>query len=510
MVRHADFAFLLHGRHGRRWHREDVSVERMDQLGPGDELRSRRKPQRILGQRPFGNRGSRRVIARTLPGVISLDYLQLPQSLAVGIHLRALIGWDQPLRAIAKLPEILLLGARWWARGHQRLRMGRLSVEFMEAYAEFSGVTLGEQRHRLSELQRRQTIPALDAYRFRLIAEQDRCTDWSHFIYSSESGWNLAASLALRNSSTSTERSAGRAPKSRAIRANLYALSDKVDTIERLRAVTVPTVATLLVKRSPRCRVDGLLERAYLLWPDASGFFVKPRFGSGGRDSFVVTRPAHLSTTDSARSTPRCLEPQNGSQREWNHHWLVNRYKFMSEGPSPAEEDLQAFELALERSDYLVQPLLRSASMWDDLANPTDVVTLRVVTRDAGGGPAVFSRVLEIPLPPKGTERRYLMAGVKAEGTVAKLAIADFAIEVLGAQKWIEWQELMGRHLVDAQQIDKWATKAHDQFPGVFAIAWDVALSASGAVFLEGNTGFGTLEAQLVAGGLLDFSSSSP
>ena len=47
------------------------------------------------------------------------------------------------------------------------------------------------------------------------------------------------------------------------------------------------------------------------------------------------------------------------------------------------------------------------------------------------------------------------------------------------------------------------AHRGHGCFPDMFAIAWDVAITDNGPIFLEGNTGFGLLAPQMLSGGLL-------
>ena len=50
----------------------------------------------------------------------------------------------------------------------------------------------------------------------------------------------------------------------------------------------------------------------------------------------------------------------------------------------------------------------------------------------------------------------------------------------------------------------KSALIAHGLFPQMFAVAWDIALTELGPVFLEGNTGFGATVPQWVSGGSAD------
>jgi len=47
------------------------------------------------------------------------------------------------------------------------------------------------------------------------------------------------------------------------------------------------------------------------------------------------------------------------------------------------------------------------------------------------------------------------------------------------------------------------ALLAHRQFPGLFAAAWDIAVTSTGNLFLEGNGGFGVDTPQVISGGLL-------
>jgi hypothetical protein len=108
-------------------------------------------------------------------------------------------------------------------------------------------------------------------------------------------------------------------------------------------------------------------------------------------------------------------------------------------------------------------------------------------------------------LPPRATGQFYLLVGLDAEGVVRTLAAPEHSRAGLDPASLELWQQVTGRQVCDSAALDELAIRAHRQFPGMFAVAWDVALTDDGPVFLEGNAGFGTTPPQLVAGGLLNW-----
>ena len=221
--------------------------------------------------RTAGGKRSRRAAARQRyvqrwrgthpPGVFSVDYLRRPLSLPRRVHLRALVGWDQPLRAAAMAPATLWGLARWYVGGRSAA-VERVPGSALDRYAAVTGTSEADLRTRLRAVLARHTVMPRDALRFGLVVDLEarsgeqgersgaasgdgdggtaggdgggtagggdggaagwvvgggpgngngtqatdgdhrpaRTTDeeaWPLFIYDHEEGWNLAASMAI-------------------------------------------------------------------------------------------------------------------------------------------------------------------------------------------------------------------------------------------------------------------------------------------------------------------------
>ena len=488
-------------------------------------------------------------------GVFSVDYLRPPLSKPLRVHLRALVGWDQPLRAAATaLPRAWRL-ARWYGGG-RRTAVARIPDAALERYATAAGMTVTQLRERLDATLARHTLAPRDALGYGLVvdlnptpvggtgthperhgsrsprAELDDA--WPLFLYDSEEGWNLAASLAITSPASGPAAAGGLSARWRGhrrrvatVRAQIAALSDKEETARRLAAAGVPTVPSLLVPaRVPTAATAGvaeLIRQAVGHWPGVDEFFVKPRAGSRGLDSFVIVRAEGAGIETARRSgsgTVTCPAAEASyaatceapPEADNNHRaqtvkvdadaWVIRRYHADStvDGNTPGA----GLSECLRTRDYLVQPLLRTAEAWQDVAADSDVVTVRLVTRDTGRGPAVFSRVVEIPLSPSKEGQYYLLVAVDSAGAVDTPALPLGSAESIGAEARDVWERVAGRSVPHSEDLDALAVCAHRLFPGIFAVAWDIALTDDGPRFLEGNAGFGTFAPQVVAGGLLD------
>lgn len=312
----------------------------------------------------------------------------------------------------------------------------------LEAFAAATGVGTDEQERRLRILAAH-GVPPGAALRLGLIRDGwlDR---WPEFVWDALVGWNLAAS-------------------GRGLRGSLAALSDKSLTNRRLAAVGLPTVAGVELPRGARLEAirDAL---------DAHGsLFVKPRDGSRGRDSFVVDAGLVVTAYQACR---------------------------------PVVDASAALSRVLAVEPVLVQPRLRSHRDFTEAADPHDVTTLRVVTRWHGTRSTVFSAALELPNPLTQLEPAYTILGVGTDGTIRSDVRPPWVAHHQTASSDAV-QDLVGSTLPQLAEAIALAPAAHRQFPGAFAVAWDVALSVDGPRFLEGNTGFGTVVPQWLSGGLL-------
>lgn len=432
------------------------------------------------------------------PGVLSGQYLRPRLSPAMTVHRRTIAGSDRPAQAVALLPA-KVWRALWWSFSGAPQNVQRAHQRFAQDYAGHSGVGPDQQLTELSSLARRNSLMPLDVYRLELFADDGQASDdgepsWASMVFDHEVGWNLAASVTL------TLKTLARRPAARIARRHMRVLSDKHETARRLARVGVPTVDEYVVPVDDVTGLAGIAEVAARRWPTAQMLFAKPRAGSAGIGGFVLTR--------SDASPPGVQPPSTGesglARAADASQWSVAHYRSDKNVEHVSRSAAAAFEAEMAAQEYLIQPRLTTAVDLQEVASDVDVVTMRIVTRNYGLGPQVFSRAIEVPLPPRPEGMVYLVAAVASDGAIEKLATPEWMVAALRPEALTLWEKLKRLRVPGVHEIDEMALRAHQTFPGVYAVAWDVALTDRGPVFLEGNTGFGTLYPQLMSGGLLD------
>lgn len=372
------------------------------------------------------------------PGaLVSPALWQQPTQTALRVHRRILLGLDRGPVPWSTLPVQAWTTTRWWTRT-RFTEPGLPNPETQLLYARRAGIRPEVQAARLQALRRHHGVPPWEALLFGL-ALDGHFDDWPYFVYGLEIGWNLSASAEVLGSA-------------RRARTQTAVLADKHLTSQRLADSGLPVVATRLI--DPTAALPDIISAALEEW---TALFVKPRKGSAGRGAAMVTRS------------------ESG-------------YEVLSyEGGQPGRP-LSTEELAAH-GPLLVQPLLKSPQWTSEPVH--DIVTLRIVTRDDGTGPRIFSQVLELP-----SASGYNLRPIR-DGAVGPELLPP-PREPSPSMQAAEIVDLAADESLVAAAIT-----AHQMFPGVFAIAWDIALTTEGPQFLEGNVGFGTLGPQLAAGGLL-------
>lgn len=378
------------------------------------------------------------------------------------------------------VPLAAWLAARWWVVQSRR-DLNKLTDARARRFASATGVDVATQRQRMQELNRT-GILVREAYTLGLLRDGwgER---WPEFVLEREVGWNLAAS--------------GRGAEIR-----MKTLADKAATNAVLRAAGVPVVPNVLVTTGsggsvPTAdEVSALANDWLAMWPQVFG---KPRVGSAGEESFEL-----------ARTPDGRLQVGHFQSGEFD------------------EEPLAALARLLSKGDYLIQPKLTSHPELAEVASERRVVTLRVVTRDLGDGPKVFSCALEVALPLVSGTASMVQLVVGAEGVIEREAFPEWLKaseesqpspvtpdesangqldelmdEVLAHQQRVV-TALCGQVLPHYDKAVAMSVAAHRQFPGLFAVAWDIAITEAAPIMLEGNTGFASMVPQWISGGLLE------
>lgn len=383
---------------------------------------------------------------------------QVHRYLAVGTY----SGW--PRIGWWTVQTVLVVRRGYSRRGDDRDRLWR---DLQVRYAAVSGMSLAEQGRRLRLVVTTRGIPKLEAYQYGLLPARGS-NHWDEYVYSCERDWNLAASVAIaravgRRGDLTSEETA---------RKVIALLSDKVATSDVLRSVGVPVAPTVELLPSWHWHdLDAAIDALISRWSEA---FLKPRSGSGGEGAFIAGgRPGD--------------------------RW-VRGYQDGDRAPD-AGADMKRRAL---QARYLAQPLLRSSRTFSGVCSDADVVTLRVVTRDWGHGPQVFSRVLELPVI--GTENRlgYVFVSVAPDGKVLGPVWQPWLLPRRQSPAFDATIERVSRLTAPGVHAAcEWAREAHVAVGPLFAVAWDIALTDEGPVFLEGNTGFDVVTPQTAFGGLL-------
>ncbi|MDQ1249235.1 MAG: hypothetical protein QG597_3609 [Actinomycetota bacterium] len=446
-------------------------------------------------------------------GLVSRDYLCLGVTPEVATHRRALLRRGGGWRGAAMVPVQLWLSARWLNGGRDMVLNG-VATEPMDRFAVATGVAAPVQRRRLDVLVRRHSVPVGDVYRLGLLRDgwQGR---WAEFAYDVEVGWNAAASGcgAMRHVRT---------------------LSNKPAMAAVLTQSGIATVPSIQVARRAEGRTEATAQGAARglaggapdveRVPSMAG---TPRRGGPDPvaamvDAWLSRWPVvHVKRSQGSRGEGACEIHREGGAV------VLREYQTAR----PVNDPMQWLSTELAVTDHLVQPRLVTHATFAAVADPSDVVTCRIVTRDVGNGPEVFSCCLEVPLPPtpgsaegQDDDRQfYLLMRIDEDGKVVGSAVPPWlksvesqdavsvpeAMDALTASRSSaagrisRESVLIGLRVPDFNRLTAYCLRAHKQLPGLFAVAWDVAVAEGGNVFLEGNAGFGTVVPQWLGGGLL-------
>jgi hypothetical protein len=176
--------------------------------------------------------------------------------------------------------------------------------------------------------------------------------------------------------------------------------------------------------------------------------------------------------------------------------WIEDGNEYRNEqGRSAAARSLAEI---LRRQDCIVQPLLRNHPI---IAPLTDgrLATLRIVTAIDGADEAQFVWAL-LGLPFGGRVTLSLSCGLDENGMIVR-ASADLRSSVTshpdGGASLVGFRPPFWHESVELVK------RAHTTaFPRFFSLGWDIALTDTGPVLLEANSGWGALAQQVVEGPL--------
>lgn len=163
-------------------------------------------------------------------------------------------------------------------------------------------------------------------------------------------------------------------------------------------------------------------------------------------------------------------------------------------------EQIHSFIQALiKEQDYLIQPLLKNHPDLQAFSPFETLITIRLVTIWTGSKAKAVSAVLELP---KDAYSGYIYALPVDIGDGRIKTIMDFPVTYpedmrqvsrrFARQPVIYWNEL-----VDT------ALRAHANFPDLFSIGWDLAVTPEGVKLIEGNINWAVAPHQIAGPDLM-------
>lgn len=204
--------------------------------------------------------------------------------------------------------------------------------------------------------------------------------------------------------------------------------------------------------------------------------FCKPCHGSASKDTFVIEQREH-------DSQPVIFAVKNG----------------MKTLPS----SFAVLYAAMQRDDFLVQPLLHNHPELAELSVTDDAVTLRIITERDISGTRWYSATLEIPGDADAPGDCHVILPIDLDSG----QVMPFPEGQLPARAQTRHDGILAR--IDQRPVPFWpeiknsASVAHRHLPGLYAIAWDYVITPDGPLMLEGNSGWAATTPQILHGGVL-------
>lgn len=379
-----------------------------------------------------------RVLKRRVPhAVLSWRYLLPGQSGYVRAHRKVFFSaWQRLPRlgwlAIAVYSYLLWFLYQGWRQAWLVWRKNSL------CYAQQKQVSRIRQLRDLLSLVFLQTTPPAFYYRYRLSDYPKE--QWLKFIYTHElPHWHLTFSPAI-------------SPQSERLMADKHLFASVMGN------KGVPVVDGVLFESGNELRYDSVFQGRSL--------FIKPQRGSQKQG---------------------CMALQYDVVHD---NYRLDTASVVVTEPADIFDYLQR---TIDRSPYLVQPMLENHQQLLEAVPCSHLVTFRVVTFCNDGEPTVVSTLLEWQQ--------------ETDSTVQFKAIYPLAFDVVTGDlsdylRVIETQQpqphsqpvrptLLKSSLPIGAEIERITKAAHQVVPDIFAVGWDVVWTPTGLQLLEGNINWG-------------------
>lgn len=239
-------------------------------------------------------------------------------------------------------------------------------------------------------------------------------------------------------------------------------LSDKNKFAERMSRAGIQAIPSIsCIANGPETQWQALFIRQSL--------FGKPNWGSRGQGCFALIF--------------------DGQAEEYT---LLTEDK-KTKGKQAISEKLT---IQLTATEYLIQPLLKNHPEIEDLCKTTDLVTIRVITGHNGEMAICTHAILEIPRP--DNHRLWQLFNIDCQ--TGYICASTPSLTVIQRDPTIAPLKLAGSKLPYWEDVMQICQQAHEHATDMLTVGWDVAITLSGAVLIEGNVIWDVAPHQMLSG----------
>ncbi len=389
----------------------------------------------------------REALQRGIPhGLVHWRYLQLDPPQFVQIHRQL---WLQSLPPLPRSLWWLLECFLWlrWVLWGAWYRTWKCVLRWGKAVKAHEGISIARQAEQVLRLSIGYCIPPAHIYRYGLYRDPERV--WAYVYEHELAVFHRWRSLPLNEK-----------PESLAL------LQDKYRLSKLLQSLGIPVVPTLaLILR------HGAFD--FSCRPPSSKLFCKRRHGSRGEGAFIVETQA------------------------------VGFKLHPFDDTTVLEMDVSGYlQRNLAIDDYLIQVDLENHPKLATLTESDKAITLRVISESSGQ--RYYCATLAIPVQKKKLKQccHVILPVDLKTGKIGSTPEAPL-LPVANEAYRIVCGKIDGLYIPFWQDVLAHVKLAQQQFPDVYAIAWDFIVTPEGPCLLEGNSTWGAMTEQMICGGLL-------
>ena len=193
-------------------------------------------------------------------------------------------------------------------------------------------------------------------------------------------------------------------------------------------------------------------------------------------------------------------KPNTGNQGKGCFELLYDRmrkdYRVIGEEVVEGEAAvLSYFQRKVDDCDYIVQPLLVNHPQIRRWCSSSRLATIRLITGHGGRKPVCIGAVLEMPR--SGEQMRWRLMPVDCQ---SGMLMPDRRQEIAFLNEGVRPPDLTGKAIPCWEDVLNLCLRAHEYLPALAAVGWDVAVTPSGVILIEGNFNWRIDSLQTVSG----------